>query len=231
MKLTSFFLGLAAFSTFISALPVSPNGEALTTRAECDDGYYGKQIEEWEYMNYLTDYYPDTDKYMLYSAGSDNQCVNFQQSNPGYYWYDDFFNADVSEHYTKRFPPHPDDENCWRMDNGEASSIAIAKTASTEIIVFGAVEWHSKGRDSFFATKEVEWLQTNITAGTLNKITHMVRDATDRQDILATEDANENLSFADGHNDDEANASGTFGDCTSTLDPPTCDIPSQGNGH
>lgn len=231
MKLTSFFSSLLTFSTIVHAIPVSQDGNALSPRAECDDGTYGKQITLKEYVDYLKKYYTKTDKYMLYTANSDNQAVNFQQSNSDYLYFEDFFNSDVSDHYKKAFPPHKDDPNCWRLDDGEAQSIAIAMVASGDVIVFGGVQWQSKGKKSFFATKEIPELRKNIRNGTLKKITHMVKDATDRDEILATEDADGKQTFTSGHNKDEANASGTFGDCTSTLDPPTCDIPSQGNGH
>ncbi|OAK95733.1 hypothetical protein IQ06DRAFT_352017 [Phaeosphaeriaceae sp. SRC1lsM3a] len=234
MKLTSYLSSVLAFSTLVCAIPVSPYGKALTPRAdECTDEnpHYGTQITEQEYIDYLKKYYPNTDKYMLYSANSDNQAFNFQSSNAGYFYYEDFFNAGVSQHYAEAFPPHPDNSECWRMDDGEASSIAIAKVASGDVIVFGAVEWQTKGPKSFFATKEVDKLRDSIRAGTLSKITHMLKDATTREEVLATEDVDGKQSFTDGHSAGESNASGTFGDCTTTLDPPTCDIPSQGGGH
>jgi len=230
MKLTSYFSSLLTFSAFVYAIPVSQGASALIPRAECDDGTYGEQITLKEYEDYLKKYYPETNKYMLYSAKSDNQCVNFQQNNAGYFWFNDFFHYKVSEHYTTAFPPHPDHPDCWREDDGDAQSAAIANVATADILVFGAVEWQAEGRTSWFATKEVPGLQAGIRAGRLSKITHMLRDATKKEEILATEDADENITFTDGH-DGEKNASGVFGDCSSTTDPPTCDNPNEGNDH
>jgi hypothetical protein len=57
---------------------------------------------------------------------------------------------------------------------------------------------------------------------------HMVGGATNPDDVLAEENAAGDITFVNGHSEGETNATGTFGDCSSTEDAPTCDNPSQG---
>lgn len=208
------------FSGLAFAAPISKNGNALLPRAECE---YGERLTLVDYVAYLQQYYPATDHYLLYTGGSEPQATNFQNLNAGYYKYSDFYDASVSDHFLTQWP---EVDGCFRPENAEEASKAISTVATSEILVFGGVEYQTEGPNSFFTTKEVPILKDRINGGQLNKITHMVKDATKPEDVLATEDASGTITFAEGHSDTETNASGTFGDCSTTLDPPTCDIPS-----
>jgi hypothetical protein len=220
LSFSAISLYILAFSGLAFAAPISQNGNALLPRDDCE---YGERLTLADYVAYLQKYYPATDHYLLYTGGSEPQAANFQTLNAGYYKYSDFYDATVSEHFLEQWP---EVDGCFRPEDAEAASVAIATVAAGEVLVFGGVEYQTKGPNSFFTTKEVPVLKDNINSGQLNKITHMVRDATKPEDVLATEDAAGTITFAEGHSNTETNASGTFGDCSTTLDPPTCDIPS-----
>lgn len=224
--------GALALSGLALAAPASPHSSLLTRqetiecRCEFDECFYGDQLTEDNYIDYLNQYYPATDHYILYTAGSENQAVNFVQTNADYFYYGDFFDAFKSAHYLTQWPAKEDSQGrgvCYRPDDADAASVAIARAARTEIRVFGGVEYLTKGQTSWFATKEVPELRTNIENKLLNKITHMQNGATKPDEVLATEDADMNISYLDGQSG--PNASGTFGDCSSTTEAPTCDSP------
>ncbi|KAF1920972.1 hypothetical protein BDU57DRAFT_509485 [Ampelomyces quisqualis] len=220
LSLSAISLYVLAFSGLTFAAPISQNSKVLLPRADCE---YGERLTLADYVAYLKKYYPATDHYLLYTAGSEAQATNFQGLNAGYYKYSDFYDASISDHFLEQWP---EVDGCFRPEDAEAASVAIATVATSEVLVFGGVEYQTKGPNSFFTTKELPVLKDNINNGQLNKITHMVRDATRPEDVLATEDAAGTITFAAGHTNTETNASGTFGDCSTTLDPPTCDIPS-----
>nr|POE54260.1 hypothetical protein CFP56_63563 [Quercus suber] len=231
-----------ALAGIVFAAPVSKNGSTLIARAtiDCDclsndECFYGKQLTLDDYVAYLKQYYSAVDHYMLYSGGSVAQVRSFQSAgNNDYFFYDDFFDSDVSEHYLTQWPAMMDSKGrgtgglCYRMDDADASSESISMVVDGEVLVFGAVQWQTKGSTSFFATKEVGNLQAKIKAGTLNKITHMIEDATSPSDVLATENGNRKITYAAGQKQGTPNASGDpdSGDCTTTEAPPTCDNPS-----
>jgi hypothetical protein len=219
LSLSALSLGVLAFSGLAFAAPISQNGTVSNRAEPCE---YGERLTLDDYTAYLKKYYPATDHYLLYTGESEPQAVNFQNLNSGYYRYADFYDITVSEHFLEQWPK--DANGCYRPEDAEAASVAIATVATTDILVFGGVEYQTKGPNSFYTTKEVPVLRTNINSGQLNKITHMIRDATSPTDVLATENANGDITFADGHSNTETNASGSFGDCSTTLDPPTCDI-------
>jgi hypothetical protein len=222
-SLKALAIAFLSFSGVAFAAPVSPHGHALSRREDCE---YGDRLTVKDYVEYLQEYYTDTGKYVLYSGGSKDQAVNFVGLNTDYKFYDDFYDSTRSEHYLTKWPQ--DENGCYRPDDADASSEAIGTVATGDIRVFGGVEWQEKGARSWFATKEVPAIRTSINAGTLSKMLHMVGGATGPDDVLAEENGAGDITFVNGHNEGETNATGTFGDCSSTEDAPTCDNPSQG---
>lgn len=98
--------GLAAICSFLLlstalATTVPENGNSLDARVAPVFPDEGKIITRDEYVAYLKKYYPKTDNYILYTGYSVDQVKAFQKANPGkgYYYYDDFFDAEKSEHY------------------------------------------------------------------------------------------------------------------------------------
>jgi hypothetical protein len=221
-SLKALAVAFLSLSSFAFAAPVSRSSHGLNRREDCE---YGDQLTVDDYVGYLREYYTNTDKYVLYSGGSKDQAINFVDLNTDYKFYNDFFDSTRSEHYLTKWPQ--DENGCYRPDDADASSAAIGIVATGDIRVFGGVEWQSKGATSWFATKEIPAIRDSINGGTLNKILHMVGGATGVDDVLAEENANGDITFVNGHSDTETNATGTFGDCSSTEDAPTCDNPSQ----
>lgn len=154
-------------------------------------------------MTYLKKYYPNTDNYIEYNGNSESQVRAFQAQNPGYYYYEDFFNADKSKHYYTDFPAKDN-----RMDDGEASGTAISKVATGKITVFGAAHWQTLGTNSFYATTEAKANQEGVRIKRLQSINHMVKGATKPTQILAKEDGEGKFTYQSGYTKDTTNASG-----------------------
>jgi hypothetical protein len=152
-----------------SPLPQSGVSEkSLTARA-----VEGSTITVDEYVDYLKKYYPKTDQYIQYSGYSEPQVVAFQAKNPGYYYYDDFFNADnPNSHWYDAFGAD------MREDDAEASGKAMSMVATEKITVFGAADWRTKGAASFYATTEADINLARLASGDLKSINHMAKDAT-----------------------------------------------------
>lgn len=195
--LTAIFLLLLSIFNFTSAapLPASENGVSrLVARA---DIYDGPDITEDEYRRYLEQYYPDTGKYILYSGDSSDQVRAFQAENPGYHYAKDFFDVPPSQHYQSVFSyVNGNGDRVWRPEDADAYSRAIAKTATGDVHVFGAIEY--KDFTSFYSTEEAQNLKDGLRAGRITSIKHMKMDAKSVNDVLATEDADGNFSFQDG---------------------------------
>jgi len=205
--LSALIVLLLAFLNITSAAPI-------TRKREDGEHYYGDQITQAEYAAYLRQYYPETDKYLLYSGGAEGQLEAFKNANPGYYYYKDFFDAGASAHYATAFPPqeiaNPDPTKtgtvtAWRMDDGDASSRAIAETVRGKITVFGAAQWQTLFDDSFYATDEAPLLKTSMENGDLKAINHMEKGATSPDQIMATENAKGEYTYQNGFADKSVN--------------------------
>ena len=171
---------------------------------------YGAAITQEEYVEYLTKYYPETDKYLLYSGGCKDQLMAFKEANPGYF-YDDFYDSDKSQHYKDAFPPKPNPiegkPELWREDNGEASSTAIAEVATKEVKVFGAAQYRQIMSESFFAVKEAPTLHEGLDNQRLSTIKHMAKEALHPDEVMATEDSQGKFTYLPGYEEGTLNQS------------------------
>lgn len=177
-----------------------------------------KPITQQQYVAYLQKYFKDTDRYLLYTGGSEDQVKAFQAHNKGYYYYDDLFNThgDRNHPWYKAF-----DENT-QEDDAEASSRAIAAAATKQISVFGAIEYKTAGASSFYTTEEVKVLQDGVNSGRIAHITHMAKGATSTTQVMAEEDGHGKFTWKNGHKEGDKNASGAYGNCKRTgCDKPT----------
>lgn len=223
LSLTALFSILLLSTLDIAiAAPLPQNGVGVKSLAARGppEGPPKNQITLEEYVAYLRQYYPDTDKYIEYSGNSEDQVKAFQAKNPGYYYYEDFFNAEKSKHYYTAFPEEED-----RMDNAEASGEAISTVATKQITVFGAAEWETLGKSSFYTTTEAEANLAAVRSGRLQSINHMAKGATDPSQIMAKEDGNGKMTYQPGYKAGTPNNSGTFGTCNK-RDASACDAPS-----
>lgn len=196
LSLTAIFLVFFSFFNIATAsyLPNDKVDEALIPRNL-------KPINEARYIAYLKKYFPQTDRYILYTGGSENQVKKFIEANPGYNYYGTLFNAHSSTHpWYKEFNEEVDE------DDAEASSIALAKTLSGNVLVFGGIEYKTKGNNSFFTTKEVPELHKGLKDGRIKSINHMIKGATQASQILAKEDKDGKFTWQPGHAEGETNA-------------------------
>lgn len=95
------------------------------------------------------------------------------------------------------------------LDNGKTSSQALAAETTGHVLVFGAVEWQTKGLKSFFARHEIAILHDRLKSGNVKRIAHMQKGATKPSQIMAIEDADGKLTWMTGFKDGDSNASGT----------------------
>ncbi|KAF2749175.1 hypothetical protein M011DRAFT_514678 [Sporormia fimetaria CBS 119925] len=203
-----FLVFLSLFNITVSS-PL-PDGESLVERAP-------KTITKERYEEYLQRYFPQTDKYLLYSGNSkDTQVVSFVKKNPDYLYYSRMIDApegDNNHEWYQFFDANED------MDDAEAASRAIAAKVSGDVKVFGAIEWREKGSRSFFTNDEIPELRKGLADGRIKSINHMVKDTTDPTKILATDDLKKEgkPTYKQGHSEDEKNASGPYGVCTTAL--------------
>lgn len=165
---------------------------------------YQKFITVDEYVAYLQEYFPDTDKYLLYSGNSQKQLENFQELNPGYSFYADFF---LGHKHDPDHPWHKAFNNLNQKHDVVAASRAIARVATQQIMIFGAIEYKTKGRTSLYTLHEYPIIKQRIAAGELRSIIHMARDAEDPSDIMAKEDGNGRFTWASGYGKGSTNAS------------------------
>jgi hypothetical protein len=159
---------------------------------------------------------------MFYSGNSGAQIKAFREKNPTYYWYDPIFNAHTSEHPWYAFFDEKKD-----LDNGETSSQALAAKTTGDVLIFGAVEWKTKGAESFFARHEIGILHDRLKDGKIKSINHMKKDATKPSQIMATEDKDGNLTWKKGYKEGDSNASGNYDVCES--ESTECDAPKPNN--
>ncbi|CAN8101852.1 unnamed protein product [Discula destructiva] len=216
LDLTAIFLLFLSLFGLATAVPLSPSNVNDNKAVVARTGQ--KLITEARYVQYLQKYFPATDHYLLYTGNSEDQLKAFQAKNPGkYYYYDDFYNADTRTHPWYKFFDEATD-----MDDGEASSRAISKAATKQILVFGAAEYKTAGVNSFYTTQEVKILKAKVKAGTIASISHMAKGATSPTQIMAEEDANGKLTWKTGYKEGTKNASGAYGVCKRGLGPRSC---------
>jgi hypothetical protein len=183
-------------------------------------------ITKERYEEYLKKYFPATDKYLFYSGNSPDQVKAFMDSNSGYNWYDTVFSApegDLDHPWYQFF-----DEDT-EMDDAEASSSALASLASGDVLVFGAIEYKTKGSKTFFTQHEIGPLHEGLQSGRIKSLNHMAKDATstDASKIMAKEDADGNFAWQNGYHEGDKNASGDYGNCEESAkrDLAECDAP------
>lgn len=150
----------------------------------------GSTITEEEYVAYLKKYFPETDRYLLFTGNSLDQLKAFQAKNPGYYGYEDFFNARKVKPFRDTFP--------GREDDGEASSRAVAVVATKQVLVFGGIEYQNFP-NSMYTDVEDKALKEGMQDGRLKTINHMAKDATSPTQILAKEDAGGRFTYQPGY--------------------------------
>lgn len=214
MGLTALFFFLLSIINFAAAAPLPAPGKELNALIARADLYEGPTITEDEYRRYLLANYPDTGKYILYSGDSADQVRAFQGQNPGYHYAKDFFDVPPSQHYQGAFSRVDANGNTvWRNEDAEAYSRAIAKEATGEVHVFGAIEY--KDFPSYYSTEEADNIKQGLRDGRLTAIKHMKMDALSVNDVLATEDADGNFDFKDGASSSTKNSSKCRRDGTS----------------
>jgi hypothetical protein len=216
LSLTTIFLLCLSFLNIATATPLLDLNdkvkEALVARDE------PKLISEARYIEFLKQHFPRTERYLLYSGNSEDQIKAFKAVNPGYYYYDDMYNArDTNHPWYEFFDANTD------MDDAEAASRAIAKVATKQILVFGAAEYKTEGARSFYTLQEFPALQDSIKAGKISEISHMAKDATRPSEVMAKEDASGMMTWQSGYKEGTKNASGSSGNCR--RDGGDCDKP------
>ncbi|KAF1821949.1 uncharacterized protein K489DRAFT_370846 [Dissoconium aciculare CBS 342.82] len=211
LSVSAFSLAALLFSASVFAAPISQNLTSLGPRDEKEPCYYGDELTFQDYFYYLELNYP-TDKIMLWSGGSETQVQAFKAVNPDYLYYEDVFTYEPGNPYARTWPQ--DENKCYRPDNAEASSEAIAAVATGDVLAFGAVQWSQteKGRWTFFGKQEMHWVKINLGNGRLSKMLHMVKDTTDPSQVLAEEDADGKITYVNGYADGTPNSTGNFDD-------------------
>ncbi|KAF2679564.1 hypothetical protein K458DRAFT_114860 [Lentithecium fluviatile CBS 122367] len=195
-SLAAFFLLFLSLLNIATSSPL-PDDHVKKTLVARDQ----TSITQERYEAYLMEYFPDTGHYLFYSGGSEKQIEAFKAKNSGYYYYDDLFNAHDGNHpWYKAFNEATDE------DDGEASSKAMASTASGEVLVFGAIEYKTEGKNSFFTRQEIDILHEGVKTGRINSINHMAKGATDPSQVMAKEDANGVFTWQNGHKEGDKNA-------------------------
>ncbi|KAF2819103.1 hypothetical protein CC86DRAFT_413177 [Ophiobolus disseminans] len=205
------FLSLLNITTS-SPLPENHLEKDLVTRDPTTS------ITQARYEEYLTKHWRSTGRYMFYSGNSGAQIEAFRKMNPSYYWYDPIFNAHKNDHPWYSFFDYKKD-----LDNGETSSQALAVKTTGDVTVFGAVEWKTKGAESFFARHEIGILHDRLKNGKIKSINHMQKDATKPSQVMATEDKDGKLTWKNGFKEGDSNASGNYDVCASGSTK--CDAP------
>lgn len=181
-------------------------------------------ISQARYEAYLKKYFPATNTYLFYSGGAKTQVKNFIAKNPKYLYYDDIFNVPESDYTTKKHPWWKAFDQDKDMDDGEASSMALAEVVTGDVLVFGAIEYMTVGAASFFTTKEIDTLEEGMRSGRIKSINHMAKDATKPSQIMAKADANGKFTWQPGYKEGMKNASGPYGVCKRALGG-GCDAP------
>lgn len=212
-SLTALFVLSLSLLNGAAGVPTRPKWEEDTQR----------NINEQEYTDYVRKYYPETDKYLFYTGGAENDVKNFIDKNPGqgYNYYGTVFNApdgDKSHPWYQAFDPN------LVQDDADASSSVLAKEKARgregrgpePVHLFGGIEYKEKGQTSFFNTKELPYLQQGMESGRLSEIHHMAPGATNINDIMAREDRYGQKTYYNGYTASDKNARGPY--CTRKRD-------------
>jgi hypothetical protein len=173
------------------------------------------RITEQQYTDYVRQYYPESDKYLFYTGGAEDDVRNFIKKNPGqgYNYYGTVFNADSQEHpWYKAF------DESKVQDDGDASSSVLAKEKARgrpgrgpePVHLFGGIEYKEKGQGSFFVTKEYDYLRQGMESGRLSDIHHMAPGAERIDDIMAKEDRYGRKTYYNGYTSSSKNARGPY---------------------
>lgn len=165
-----------------------------------------RDITEEEYMAYLKEYFPETDKYLLYTGHSMKQVQDFIEEegnwNQDYRFFADFFLPDALSH-----PWYTAFNSLTQKNNQTSASIAIARVMTKQVLLFGGIQYATVGKDSVYTKHEYPILIKRIEAGELPSIQHMARDALSPSEIMATEDATGTITWAPGYEEGMTNAS------------------------
>jgi hypothetical protein len=158
-------------------------------------------------MRYLRRHF-NPNSYIFYSGSSSNQVKTFISYNRGYHDFDSLFNAPNTRHAW--YQDFNEDEV---EDDGEAASAAMGLTATGAVMVFGAIEHQTLGRESYFHMYEIPRLQSRMHSGDVTAIHHMMPNARGVHDVMAIEDIHGNIRYINGYRRGDRNASRTYGQC------------------
>jgi hypothetical protein len=190
-------LALLSIPSIVSAVALPQNRVDVKQSRE-DSEYYGTQITQGEYEDYLRRYWnPATTRYMLYTGNSAQQADDFGKApgNGAYKYYEDFFNAGREpKYYEQAFPPQGEK---WRMDDAEAASRAIANVAQGDVKVFGGAKW-ADFPDSFLATDEMPRVRDGMANGRITSVTHMKKEGTEWR-VMGTDNGNGGITYQNGY--------------------------------
>lgn len=154
--------------------------------------------------------------------------------NSGYNFYNSIINTggNLDHPWYKAFDRTKD------KDYDVAASRAMSWVATGDVLVFGGARYKTDGPESYFARHEIGHLHAGLRNGRISSINHMEKGATRPSQVLATEDADGNFSFKNGHQEGDENASGSYGVCNlaiettpiigpvlTIIDAMTCDAP------
>ena len=208
LSLTSIFLVFLSVFNLATASPL-PDTESLEARGKppfVEENL--PTITKPQYQTYVDTYFKDKSKYLFYSGNSEDQVLKFIAANPGYHYYGDIFNAPNKLHpWYKMFDADK------VQDDGEASSTILAENVAGVVMLFGGIEWQTKGQTSFWAVSEVQTIRRRMKAGQIQAIHHMAKGATRATQIIATEDASGKIIYMAGYGPQTKNASGADEKC------------------
>ncbi|KAF9736844.1 hypothetical protein PMIN01_04623 [Paraphaeosphaeria minitans] len=86
----------------------------------------------------------------------------------------------------------------------------MANIATGPALVFGAINYKVAGEPTYFTTQEVKILQKGIQSGRITANHHMAKGATHPSQVMAIEDADENVVWQPGYTKATDKASGPF---------------------
>jgi hypothetical protein len=191
-RLFAILILFLSFFNLITSSPLPADHGKLIARKEL--------ISQERYEAFLKRFYQNYDKYLFYTSFSYDQLQKFMDSNPGA-GYESYKTMIDGPHWPEVFNEDVDE------DDAEAASRAMATLVTGDVLVFGAVEWKKMGSSSTWTNYEVPRLKAGLENGRVKSINHMIRDATDRSQVLATDDGDKNtpLSWKPGHSEGETN--------------------------
>lgn len=144
---TTIFLLLLSFLNFATATPL-PEIHVNNTLVKRTGGLEPHKITVEEYEAFLKAKWNTPTHYVFYTGNSAKQAKAFVKSNPSYVWYSKAFDA-VKEDGSED-PNHPwyhffNDKKIDYMDQAEHASMALAKLARGNVLIFGGLEYQTKG--------------------------------------------------------------------------------------